>query len=103
MLEGITEVPFPRSENLCTRFATEIIMRRDYMDSIQVKTIPDNARPESEKTKLAAFGEKIVNVSELLQLIAKATAFMGLNGTSDDLNTAKAFSRDVLSVEICRA
>ena len=28
VLEAITEIPFPRRENLCTRFATEIVLRR---------------------------------------------------------------------------
>lgn len=28
VLETIIEMPFPRKENLCTRFATEIILRR---------------------------------------------------------------------------
>ena len=28
VLEAITEIPFPRKENLCTRFATEIVLRR---------------------------------------------------------------------------
>lgn len=28
VLEAITEIPFPRKENLCTRFATEVIPNR---------------------------------------------------------------------------
>ena len=28
VLEAITEIPFPRKENLCTRFATEIVLRQ---------------------------------------------------------------------------
>jgi hypothetical protein len=28
VLEALTEIPFPRNDNLCTRFVTEIILRR---------------------------------------------------------------------------
>ncbi|KAI7233482.1 hypothetical protein KC330_g5346 [Hortaea werneckii] len=56
VLEAITEIPFPRKENLCTRFAIEIILRR--------------------------------------------APLMGLDGDDGGSGTARAFSRDVLSIEI---
>lgn len=99
VLEAITEVPFPRSESMCTRFATEIIMRRDNSGSLRTEIIPDEARPDSEKAKLKAFGETITDFSELPQLIEQATDLMGLNATTDS-STTKAFTRDVLRVEI---
>ena len=102
VLEAITEVPFPRKENLCTRFATEIILRRDTNESIHTKIIPDAARPEAEKIKLSAFSETISDFNELPRLIELATDLMGLNNAAraNDQTTARAFSRDVLSVEI---
>lgn len=102
VLEAITEVPFPRKENLCTRFATEIILGRDQTESIHTKIILDGARPESEKIKLSAFSETISDFTELPRLIEMATDLMGLNNAavSKDQATARAFSRDVLSVEI---
>ncbi|KAK0283837.1 hypothetical protein LTS00_011499 [Friedmanniomyces endolithicus] len=48
VLEAITEIPFPRKENLCTRFATEIILRRATTTSINTKIIPDKQRPTPE-------------------------------------------------------
>lgn len=103
VLEAITEVPFPRKENLCTRFATEIILRRDQTESIYTKIIPDSARPEAEKIKLSAFSGSISDFTELPDLIETATDLMGLNAASNgsqDQNSPRAFSRDVLSVEI---
>ena len=34
ILEALTKIPFPRNDNLCTRFATEIILRRAPVDSL---------------------------------------------------------------------
>ncbi|KAM5465039.1 hypothetical protein MauCBS54593_006672 [Microsporum audouinii] len=94
VLEAITEIPFPRKENLCTRFATEIIMRRDAESAIHCKINPDNSRDEEEQADLRKFSKSIQNFTGLPSIIDDATAAMGLNERT-------AFSRDVLSVEIC--
>ena len=93
VLEAITQVPFPRKENMCTRFATEIVMRRDPQKSITTKIIPDKSRSEEEQQYLLEFNEVITNFSQLPSLIDRATEWMGLGDT-------RAFSRDVLSVEL---
>src|SRR6266536_3380383 len=41
VLEALTEIPFPRSDNRCTRFATEISLRRAPVNSLTIKVIPD--------------------------------------------------------------
>ncbi|OTA23603.1 hypothetical protein BTJ68_13222 [Hortaea werneckii EXF-2000] len=87
VLEAITEIPFPRKENLCTRFATEIILRRAPQVAILTKIIPDK--------------RTIVDFSELPDLMEEATNLMGLGGVDDGAGgPARAFSRDVLSIEI---
>ncbi|KAF2158747.1 hypothetical protein M409DRAFT_61405 [Zasmidium cellare ATCC 36951] len=98
VLEAMTEIPFPRKENLCTRFATEIILRRALTVSISTKIIPDKQRPAMERKRLEAFKSSIVDFNELPTLIDEATGLMGLD--DDDSNQARAFSRDVLSIEI---
>lgn len=107
VLEAITEIPFPRKENLCTRFATEIVMRRSFTSSIVTKITPDKARPSAEQVKLKAFSRTIEDFSELPDLIDEATELMGLKikGSNDDsekqaFSVARAFSKDVLSIEI---
>ena len=94
VLEAITEIPFPRKENLCTRFATEIIMRRDAEASISCKINPHEATAEDVQVKLKDFSKSIHDFKELPSLIEEATAVMGLD-------SQKAFSKDVLSIEIC--
>jgi len=98
VLEAITEIPFPRKENLCTRFATEIILRRAATASISTRIIPDKVRPHEEKKRLEAFKSSIVDFSELPGLMEEATNLMGLG--DDGIVPARAFSRDVLSIEI---
>ncbi|TKA68512.1 hypothetical protein B0A55_08173 [Friedmanniomyces simplex] len=98
VLEAITEIPFPRKENLCTRFATEIILRRATSVSISTKIIPDKQRPSTEKKRLEQLRSTIVDFIELPNLMEEATNLMGLG--DDGSGTARAFSRDVLGIEI---
>ncbi|KAF2499712.1 Dynamin family protein [Lophium mytilinum] len=99
VLEAITEIPFPRKENLCTRFATEIVLRRDVTSSISTTIISDKNRPDVEKETLRKFGRVIHDFSELPDLMDEATQMMGIGeiGGPD----SRAFSRDVLRIEIC--
>lgn len=96
VLEALTEIPFPRADNLCTRFATEIILRRATSDAITIKIIPDANRPAKEQELITAFKESISDFSELPSLMNKATALMGIA----DSSSTRAFAKDVLSVEI---
>ena len=98
VLEALTQIPFPRNDNLCTRYATEIILRRGTSDVITIKVIPDTARPASEQHKIADFKEAISDFDELPQLMDKATSLMGIGDPSGQ--KTKAFSKDILSIEI---
>jgi GTPase SAR1 family protein len=97
VLEALTEIPFPRNDELCTRFPTEIIMRRATMESLTIKVIPDDERPSVEKESIQAFGETITDFAELPSIMDKAMAVMGIGATHSQ---SSAFARDVLSVEI---
>jgi len=99
VLKAITEIPFPRKENLCTRLATEIVLRRDHTSSIATKTTPDKTRPLHEQDKLRDFKKSIGHFNELPALIDEATKLMGLDKT--DSGSVRAFAKDVLSIEIC--
>lgn len=47
VLEGLTNLPFPRDSGLCTRFATQITFLRAAETSISVSILPaQNASPE---------------------------------------------------------
>ena len=100
VLEAITEIPFPRKENLCTRFATEIVLRRSETASLSTKITPDKSRPTAEQTMLRQFKRSIKNLNDLPSLIDQAATMMGLDDTGDG-SVTKSFAKDVLSVEIC--
>ena len=100
VLEALTEIPFPRNDNLCTRFATEIILRRAASNSLTIKVIPDSSRPTSEQAAIKAFKESIINLDELPTVMGKATDLLGLNSLSTSNLKPRAFAKDVLSIEI---
>ncbi|KAF4554325.1 Dynamin central region-containing protein 4 [Elsinoe fawcettii] len=97
-LEAITGIPFPRKENLCTRFATQIVMRRAATETVSVTIIPDKLRPVQEQQRLRAISLKLESFDKLGELMETATDALGLN-TSTQLQV-RAFSRDVLNIEV---
>ncbi|QSZ32353.1 hypothetical protein DSL72_001927 [Monilinia vaccinii-corymbosi] len=100
VLEALTEIPFPRNDNLCTRFATEIILRHGQTSSITIKVIPDPSRPPKEQEAIKAFQESITNFEELPRIMDLATAAMGVSRTDTSDPEASAFSLDVLTIEV---
>ncbi|KAL5382186.1 hypothetical protein PMIN06_010648 [Paraphaeosphaeria minitans] len=97
VLEGLTEIPFPRIDELCTRFATEIIMRRALVESLTIRVIPDETRSGSERQTIEAFLASITDFSELPAIMDRAQEVMGIGKTGVQ---PSAFARDVLSIEI---
>ena len=100
VLEALTEIPFPRNDNLCTRFATEIILRRATINSLTIKIIPDALRPSAEQAALQNFKESITDFDELPRIMDVAKAAMDADGRPTAGFKPKAFSRDILSIEI---
>ena len=100
VLEALTEIPFPRNDNLCTRYATEIILRRATTNSLTIKIIPDGSRPSPEQMALQNFKESIIDFDELPRIMDVAKAAMDANGSPTAESKPKAFSRDILSIEI---
>lgn len=98
VLEAITGIPFPRQENLCIRFATQIVLRRAPTESIAVAIVPDKLRPEHEQNILREKVFTLNDFSKLGELMDAAMEAMGL--TASDTTVPRAFARDVLSIEI---
>ncbi|KAH8695795.1 dynamin family protein-like protein [Phaeosphaeriaceae sp. PMI808] len=100
VLEAITEIPFHRKENLCTRFATELgdILVSSASSTSTITITTDKLRPKPEQAKLKSFSRSISDFSQLPDVIEEATQAMGL-GIVGGINS-RAFCRDVLSVEI---
>lgn len=97
LLEAITEIPFPRKANLCTRFATEIVLRREPKMTVTVKIVPGRDRSDADKKKLSAFTRALLDVRHLPDVIDAATLEMGLG----KVGASRAFTKDVLSITIC--
>ncbi|KAJ4414972.1 hypothetical protein N0V82_007621 [Gnomoniopsis sp. IMI 355080] len=95
VLEALTEIPFPRSDNLCTRFATEISLRQDQVDNLTIRVIPDPSRPEDEQIEIQTYSETIIDFSELPTVMENAKKAMGI------CDSGSVFAKDVLSIEIC--
>ncbi|KAL6717733.1 hypothetical protein ACLMJK_003818 [Lecanora helva] len=94
VLEAVSGVRFPTKENLCTRFATELVLRRDTVATAKVAIVPSNQRSDQEKEKLLAFEAPCVRIDTIPSVIDAAREAMGLGSGT------KAFSDDVLRVEI---
>ena len=94
VLEAISGIAFPTKDNLCTRFATEVILRRHPSETIKVSIDVPEARRTRASPKLKAFHHVLRSLQELPTLIERAKDAMGLG----DHN--KAFSDEVLRVEV---
>ncbi|KAK6607732.1 dynamin family protein [Botrytis cinerea] len=100
VLEALTEIPFPRNDNLCTRFATEISLRNADTKTLTIKIIPDDERPSKEQAMIKEFVESITDFDDLPRIMDLAMEAMGI--TAIDPNAPpRAFARDVLSIEFC--
>lgn len=95
VLEALTEIPFPRNDNLCTRFATEICLRRDPIDSLTIRVIPDSDRPQKEQDEIKNYSETIADFADLPKIMNNAMKVMGIS------EGGNAFAKDTLSIEIC--
>jgi GTPase SAR1 family protein len=100
VLEALTEIPFPRNDNLCTRYATEIILRRSASSTLTIKVIPDSNRPSSEQEEIKRFEETITDFGDLPRIMNKAMDVMGISNSSTATSSASAFAKDTLSIEI---
>lgn len=93
-LEAISGISFPTKDTLCTRFATEVILRRARDVSVVISIVPSQTRPEAECKKLLGFRETLDNLQEFSTLFDKANDLMGIPATGN------SFSNDVLRVEV---
>lgn len=95
-LESLSGIAFPTAEGLCTRFATELILRRSEKTEISVHIHPGASRTEQERVALAGFSQRASKTRDVGQIIEQAKAHMGLGGDGPD---SKIFSTDVLRIE----
>jgi GTP-binding protein EngB required for normal cell division len=99
VLEAVSGVKFPSKDNLCTRFATELILRRGPEAPIKIGIVPSSQerdRSESDLERLRNFHYSVS--AEDLQLeavIEAAKDAMGITETG-----GRVFSSDILRLEL---
>ncbi|KAF3066704.1 Interferon-induced GTP-binding protein Mx1 [Trichoderma lentiforme] len=101
VLEGVTGIPFPRQEGLCTRFPSEINLRHTECESVTITASirPHISRPAEVQQTLSAYRKQLKDMSELPGVIEEVSRLMNIRGYCDNEN-ASAFSVDVLRIEV---
>ncbi|KAJ5214784.1 hypothetical protein N7468_010463 [Penicillium chermesinum] len=94
VLEAISGVSFPVKSSLCTRFPTELVLRKNSQVGVRVSIVPYQSRSEVEQSSLGRFSEQLDGFDGLPALIENAKAAMGIS------THGKAFSNDLLRVEV---
>ena len=94
VLEAISGVSFPTKSNLCTRFPTELVLRKTPHIGVSVSIVPHHSRSEPEQLSLGSFHERLNGFDGLPKLIESAKVAMGIS------THGKAFSKDLLRVEV---
>ncbi|KAF3492327.1 uncharacterized protein GIQ15_01844 [Arthroderma uncinatum] len=98
VLEAISGMSFPTKDNLCTRFATELILRRSPASALHISIVPGPDRSDDEKEALRSFScSASVDDQGLGEIVEKAKEAMGL---SSSCSSSRVFSSDVLRVEL---
>ena len=93
VLEAISGITFPTKETLCTRFATEVILRKAPNSCVSVSIVPSEDRSEVDSNRLRGFSETLEDLAQFASLVDNAKNAMGIAATN-------AFSNDILRVEV---
>jgi Dynamin family len=76
VLEGLTNLPFPRDSGLCTRFATQITFRRSAETGVTVSIIPAKNSTEDHKERVQAWTKtdlQILDASSFASIMTEAS------------------------------
>ncbi|KAI9835372.1 MAG: hypothetical protein M1838_005315 [Thelocarpon superellum] len=100
VLEGITTIPFPRKDGVCTRFPTEIILQhREGPISVKASMIPHASRCDESKQKLRHYQRELDDLQGLPEVIAEVGELMGIRGFGN-VENGPAFAADVLRITL---
>ncbi|KAL2821233.1 P-loop containing nucleoside triphosphate hydrolase protein [Aspergillus granulosus] len=96
VLEAISGVSFPIRNNLCTRFPTELVLRKNNYTNVTVSIVPHQSRSDQDRERLLQFHEELDSFEGLPDLVERAKTAMGIYGHIP----GKAFSDDSLRIEV---
>ena len=74
VLEAVTGIPFERSAGACTRFATEIRLRRSREEKFKVQILPDVSRPAPDRERLQGFAASVTEGTSFEAVMRRAVA-----------------------------
>lgn len=94
VLNAVSGIQFPQKDSLCTRFATEVILRRAVSENVSVSIVPDSSRAEDEQRKIISYSKSNVDMENIEQVIAEATDVIGID------HETRNFSHDILRFEV---
>jgi GTP-binding protein EngB required for normal cell division len=94
VLEAISGMPFPTKDGACTRFATELVLRRGQETSTKVFITPGEDRYDGEKEKLELWQPRASIDNEGLEAVT--TEAMEAMGVPAD----RKFCDDILRIEL---
>ncbi|KAL4782886.1 P-loop containing nucleoside triphosphate hydrolase protein [Aspergillus varians] len=110
LLEGLTGISFPVASDLCTRFATQIVLRRapshEAKARITIIPGPSSKLDEDLEQELEAFERELdadqFSSDEFADVFNEAAEAMGIPGpgATDLENIDKRFSDDILKIEL---
>jgi Dynamin family/Dynamin central region len=94
VLEAISGLEFPAKDNVCTRFATELILRRAPESGVTASIHADDDRPAVEKERIRRFRSSTVKLAQFASIVKEAENHIGAG------RDGHMFSKDVLRVEV---
>ena len=113
LLEGITGLSFPVDSDICTRFATQIILRRSPPEeaSATVTIIPgtgsvgDKAATKHLESFSRSLSANEFDGAKVAEILNEASTHLGLPGIGANLKhgpaPTKRFSEDIVRIELC--
>jgi hypothetical protein len=94
VLEAIFGIPFPTKDNLCTRFATEVVLTRTSDEQVSVTITPGPGREQNGAQKLQQFNMTLTDLKVFGEVLEEAKTAMGV------VEGGSAFTDDVLRIDI---
>ncbi|KAK3670781.1 hypothetical protein LTR78_009353 [Recurvomyces mirabilis] len=94
VLDAVSGIPFPSKDTLCTRFATEVVLRRAVQEEVKISILPGPSRDSKDAAEVQSFQHDLCKWESLEDAMNQAMKSMGLH---DDAGT---FTDDVLRIDI---
>ncbi|EGO59724.1 hypothetical protein NEUTE1DRAFT_99882 [Neurospora tetrasperma FGSC 2508] len=103
LLESLTGFSLPRGQGCCTRFATQITLRRHPTKKTVISIIPRSNADQKLRETLRAFRHELTDFrpEDVAGVIEKANMVMEIrSGINKDILSLPMFSDDILKIEI---